>query len=204
MVLQAHCAIMPCESQHVVTWATYATHEAACGAKSLVDGGCPSGRRSMTSVLLVVAVALNGLLMSRCRLPKVQARDDIIAQFVFVCIYNLSRVSISSLITMGDQCAYLSGGCVQPPNVLRCDNVYKRTALHVPYFDEARLKCKDVGVENGERLRCSFPCNSPVWPGSPPVPVDEEGIIRVAEEKLARQPFDVDWLDVLLAYNEVE
>lgn len=101
MALQAHCAIMPCESQPVVIWAIYATQEAARGAKSLVDGGCPSGRRSMTSVLLVVAIALNGLLMSRCRLPKVQARDDIIAQFVFVCIYNLSRIRISSLITLG-------------------------------------------------------------------------------------------------------
>jgi hypothetical protein len=93
---------------------------------------------------------------------------------------------------------------VQPPDILRRDNVHKATTLHVSYFDEAGLKSKDVGVENGKRLWVAFPCDFPVWSCSPTVAVDEEGVVRVTEQELATHAFDMNWSDVFFADNKVE
>jgi len=93
---------------------------------------------------------------------------------------------------------------MEPPDVLRRENVNQATALHMPYLDEARLKGQNVRVEYGECLRVTFPCDSPVGASAPAVAIDVEGVICVAKQELASDALDVNRFDVLLAHDKVQ
>ena len=93
---------------------------------------------------------------------------------------------------------------VQPPNILRSDDVHETATLHVSYLDEAGLKSKDVWIEDGKRLWIAFPCDLPVVSCSPSIAVDEEGIVRVTKQELATHAFDMNWSDVFFANDKVE
>lgn len=181
-----------------------AAREAGRDPASLVGEGYPLGTGTVPSILLVVTVILNSLLVPRYRLPKIKASDDIVTQFIFISIDDLSQVSVLKITNPNARFTYLSRRCVQPPDILRCDDVYKGPTLHMPYLNEAGLESENVRMEDGKSLWSTFPCNPPVWPSPPTIPVDEERVVGVAKEELACQTLDVDWLDVLLAHDKVE
>jgi hypothetical protein len=72
------------------------------------------------------------------------------------------------------QLTYFACRCVQPSNILGCDDVHQTSALHMPYLNKARLKSKNIGIEDSESLWSALPCNLPVGSRSPAVAVDEE------------------------------
>jgi hypothetical protein len=92
-------------------------------------------------VVLSSAIIFDRQLVASCirRLPKVQARDDIVAHLVFICVKNLLQVSSGHVVwTMGS--TYLSGGSMEPPDILGSENVDETAALHMAYFYKARLE----------------------------------------------------------------
>lgn len=99
---------------------------------------------------------------------------------------------------------YLSRRSMQHPYILRRQYMHTRTRLHMPNFDEARLKSQYVRIRQGKRLRLAFPGNLPVLPGSPAVSIDEEGEVGIVEEKLAVEPLDVDGFGIFLSGDKVE
>ena len=93
---------------------------------------------------------------------------------------------------------------MQHPHVLSSHHMYQFTRLDVSDLNEARLKGKNIGVVQCKTLWRAFPLYPPIRPSSPPIAINKKAEIRIIEEKLAIQPFDVNWLDVLSASNKVE
>lgn len=74
----------------------------------------------------------------------------------------------------------------------------------MPDLNKTGFKCQYVWIEDGKRLRIAFPSNSPIWSSAPTIPINEEGIVSVAQEEFACKAFDVDRLDLLLPHDEIE
>jgi hypothetical protein len=66
---------------------------ASCNSDRLADGRHTTDASWVLSVLLVVAVVFHGLFVPFSLLPEIQARDNIVTNFVFECIENLMFVS---------------------------------------------------------------------------------------------------------------
>ena len=89
-------------------------------------------------------------------------------------------------------------------NVLCRNNMYQHAVLHVPDFNETRLKGQDIWIENGKALGSPLPSYHPVLASTPPVPVHKEGVITVTQEELGGYAFDVDRLNVFFALHKVQ
>lgn len=74
----------------------------------------------------------------------------------------------------------------------------------VPYFNEGRLKCKNIRVVECKGLRSTLPLNFPVGPCSPAVPVHKEAEVGIVEKEFAVQTLNVNRLHILLASNKVQ
>ena len=82
--------------------------------------------------------------------------------------------------------------------------MYERPGVHVTDLDEVRLKRKYVRLEDGKRLRVALPLDQPVREGPPAVAIDEEAEIRIAQQEIAVDAFDVYRSQVFFCGDKVE
>ena len=88
---------------------------------------------------------------------------------------------------------------MQHADVLRRDDMDQHSRIHMSNLDEARLERENIRGEDRESVRRALPCNHPVWPSTPTIPVNKERVIRVAQQELSLDAFNEDWLHAAFA-----
>ena len=76
----------------------------------------------------------------------------------------------------------------------------------MPDLNKARLKRQYIRREDRESIWSALPRNHPVGPSTPPIPVNKERVIRVAQQELSLDALDEDGLHAAfaLALHEVQ
>ena len=93
---------------------------------------------------------------------------------------------------------------MQHADILARHHMNQFARFDMPYFDERRLKRKNVRVIERERLRRTLPLDFPVRSRAPAIPIYKEAEIRVVQEELPVQSFDVDRFDILFPSHEIK
>ena len=94
---------------------------------------------------------------------------------------------------------------MQKPHILMRLNAHQPTRIALPDLNEVGLERQDILLApRGKGSRTAFPQNPPISSRAPPVLVDVEAEVVVAEQEFRRVALDIDGLDVLASGDEVE
>lgn len=89
-------------------------------------------------------------------------------------------------------------------DVLCRKNMDQASTVHMPNLYEAWLEREDIRVEHRKGLWIAFPCDLPIRPCTPTIPIDKEAVISVAEKEFACHTLDMNRLDVFFSCHEIE
>ena len=88
---------------------------------------------------------------------------------------------------------------MQHADILRRDDMHQHSRIHMPNLNETRFESENIRREDGKRVGGTLPSDHPVRSSTPPIPVNKERVIRVAQQELSLDALDEDWFDAALA-----